>query len=58
MTKDQKVRIVYATLKEFLNDTSTGVHLDGNKVHMYIDCFGEFDFTIDPDSIKLFEEDE
>lgn len=51
---NDKVKKCYDLLYEYLNYTSTGLDLDGNKIHLYFDGFGEFDIIIDPNSIELF----
>lgn len=54
---EEKYKKIYELLYELLSFTSSGLHRDGNKIHMFFDGFGSFDVTIDPKSIELFEED-
>lgn len=54
---NERVKKITDMLYELLNMTSTDIDVDGNKVHMFMDCFGEWDMTIDPESIKLCNPD-
>ncbi len=56
MTKQERVQKIYDAVYDFLNYTSTCLSLKGNKIHVDMDCFGEFDLIVDVKSIRLCEE--
>ncbi len=56
MPNQKQLQEIFDYLHDYLNNAATCIDLvGGNKVHIDIDCFGEFDLIIDPESVHLME---